>query len=156
MAKETAPYGRVTPKKPAVAEVHIVWITAGLGCDGDSVSITAAPQPRIEEVLLGAIPGLPKVPLPNPVLAYEVGDDFMRYWYMAEKGQLDPFVLVVEGSIPTERIKREGYWAALGTDPKTNQPIPTTEWINRLAPKALAVVGCGTCAAYCGTHPLPG
>jgi hydrogenase small subunit len=35
MAKEAAPYGRVTQKKPAVAEVHIVWITAGLGCDGD-------------------------------------------------------------------------------------------------------------------------
>ena len=60
MAKETAPYGRVTQKKPAVAEVHIVWITAGLGCDGDSVSITAATQPSIEDVLLGAIPGFPK------------------------------------------------------------------------------------------------
>ena len=129
MATETVPYGRATQKPPAVAEVHIVWITAGLGCDGDSVSITAATQPSIEDVLLGAIPGLPKVHLHNPVLAYEVGDDFMRYWYMAEKGQLDPFVLVVEGSIPNERIKREGYWAALGTDPKTNQPIPTTEWI---------------------------
>ena len=53
MAAETVPYGRVTQKKPAVAEVHIVWITAGLGCDGDSVSITAATQPSIEDVLLG-------------------------------------------------------------------------------------------------------
>ena len=45
---------------------------AGLGCDGDSVSITAATQPSIEDVLLGAIPGLPKVHLHNPVLAYEM------------------------------------------------------------------------------------
>ncbi len=30
--------------KTRVEEVHIVWITAGLGCDGDSVSITAATQ----------------------------------------------------------------------------------------------------------------
>ena len=52
--------------------------------------------------------------LHNPVLAYENGDDFMKFWYMAEKGQLDPFVLVVEGSIPNEKIKKEGYWAALG------------------------------------------
>jgi hypothetical protein len=83
-------------KNPSpVAEVHILWITASLGCDGDSVSVTAATQPSIEDVLLGAIPGLPKVHLQNPVLAYEVGDDFMKYWYLAEEGKLDPFVLVV-------------------------------------------------------------
>jgi hypothetical protein len=46
MATETVPYGRVTQKKPAVAEIHIVWITAGLGCDGDTVAITAATQDR--------------------------------------------------------------------------------------------------------------
>ena len=124
-----------------VEDVHIVWITAGLGCDGDSVSITAATQPSIEDVLLGAIPGLPKVHLHNPVLAYEQGgDSFMTWWYKAERGELDPFVLVVEGSIPNEKIKNEGYWAALGTDPVTGQPITTCEWIDRLAPKALAVV----------------
>ncbi len=60
MAPETVPYGRVTQKPSPVAEVHILWITAGLGCDGDSVSITAATQPSIEDVLLGAIPGFPK------------------------------------------------------------------------------------------------
>ena len=140
MAAEAAPYGRVTQKAPAVAEVHVVWITAGLGCDGDSVSITAATQPSIEDVILGAIPGLPKVHLHNPVLAYEDGDDFMKFWYLAEKGKLDPFVLVVEGSIPNENIRGEGYWAAIGTDPASGQPIKTTEWIDRLAPKALAVV----------------
>lgn len=31
------PYGRKTQTTPALKEVHIVWITAGLGCDGDSV-----------------------------------------------------------------------------------------------------------------------
>jgi hydrogenase small subunit len=55
MAAEVVPYGRVTQKKPAVDEIHIVWMTAGLGCDGDSVSITAAEQPSIEDVVLGAI-----------------------------------------------------------------------------------------------------
>src|ERR1700731_4592818 len=89
---ETVPYGRSTQRPSPVAEVHILWITAGLGCDGDSVSVTAATQPSIEDVLLGAIPGLPKVHLHNPVLAYENGDDFLKFWYMAEKGQLEPFV----------------------------------------------------------------
>ncbi len=156
MPAEVAPYGRSTQKAPAVKEVHVLWITAGLGCDGDSVSITAATQPSVEDVVLGAIPGLPKVHLHNPVLAYEVGDDFMKYWYEAEKGRLEPFVLVVEGSIPNEKIKKEGYWAALGTNPSTGQPITTCEWIDRLAPKATAIVAAGTCATYGGIHAMEG
>nr|WP_236065067.1 hydrogenase expression protein HypE [Reticulibacter mediterranei] len=139
-----------------VEEVHIVWITAGLSCDGDTVSITAASQPSIEDVVMGAIPSLPKVYLHNPVLAYEVGDNFMSWWYKAERGEIDPFVLVVEGSIPNEQIKQEGYWAALGTDPISNQPIPTSQWIDRLAPKAWAVVAAGTCATYGGIHAMQG
>ena len=107
----------VSPRRPpAVSDIHVLWLTAGLGCDGDSVSITAATQPSIEDVLLGAIPGLPKVHLHNPVLAVEVGDEFLKSWYQAKEGKLDPFVLVVEGSIPNEKIKKEGYWAAMGTD----------------------------------------
>src|SRR5579871_3334992 len=153
---DNVPYGRSTQRPSPVRDVHILWMTAGLGCDGDSVSITAATQPSIEDVLLDAIPGLPKVHLYNPVLAYECGGDFLQHWYDAEKGKLDPFVLVVEGSIPNERIKSQGYWAALGTDPKTGQPITTNEWIDRLAPKAIAVIGAGTCATYGGIHAMQG
>ena len=61
MATEAGPAG--------VEEVHILWISEGMSCDGDSVSITAASQPSIEDVLLGAIPGLPKVHLHNKVLS---------------------------------------------------------------------------------------
>jgi hydrogenase small subunit len=80
----------------------------------------------------------------------------MTWFYQAERGELDPFVLVVEGSIPNEKIKSEGYWAAQGVNPATGQPIPTTEWIDRLAPKALAVVAIGTCATYGGIHAMQG
>jgi hydrogenase small subunit len=158
MAESTAaPYGRKTQREPGVKEVHVLWITAGLSCDGDSVSTTAASQPSIEDIVMGAIPGLPKVHLHNPVLAYEVGDDFMKYWYLADEDRLGaPFVLVIEGSIPNEEIKSEGYWAALGTDKKTGQPITTCEWIDRLTPKALAVVAAGTCATYGGIHAMAG
>src|SRR5215813_1205283 len=153
MAKQTS---TLSERPPDVKEVHIVWLTAGLSCDGDTVSVTNAEQPSIEDVLLGAIPGLPKVHLHNPVLATEVGDEFMDYFYRAERGELDPFVFVVEGSIPNERIKSEGYWAAWGTNPETGQPIRTTDWIDRLAPKAWAVIAAGTCATYGGIHAMQG
>jgi hydrogenase small subunit len=139
-----------------VEEVHILWTSELLGCDGDSVSVTAATLPSIEDVVMGNIPGLPKVYLHNKVLAYEYGDDFMEHFYKAERGELDPFVFVVEGSIPNEDIHPEGYFAAMGTDPATGQPIPTVEWIRRLAPKAWAVVAAGTCATYGGIHAMAG
>ena len=153
---ENAPYGRKTQRSPAISEVHILWITAGLGCDGDSVSITAATEPSIEDIILGSVPGLPKVHLHNPVLAYEVGDEFLEWFHKADRGELENFVLVVEGSIPNEHLSGDGYWAAMGTDAATGQPIKTTEWIDRLAPKALGVVAAGTCATYGGIHAMKG
>ncbi len=152
----TQAVSRLTDRPPDVKEIHILWITAGMSCDGDTISVTAAEQPSIEAVLLGAIPGLPKVHLHNPVLAAEVGDEFMQWFYKAEQGQLSPFVLVMEGSIPNEKIKREGYWAGWGTNPETNQPYTTCEWLDRLAPKAWGVIAIGTCAAYGGIHAMAG
>ena len=137
-------------------QIWILWITAGLGCDGDTISFTAATQPSIEELVLGSIPGIPKVNFVNPFLAYEVGDEYMRSFHLAAEGKLSPFILVVEGSVPEEGNKREGYWAGFGTDPKTGQPITTCEWLDRLAPHAWAVVAAGTCAAYGGIHAIEG
>jgi hydrogenase small subunit len=139
-----------------IEEIDILWITAGLGCDGDTIAITAATQPSLEDLVLGAIPGIPKVNFRNPVLAYEVGDDFMKYLYLADEDKLGPFILVIEGSIPNEKIKSEGYWAAFGVDKATGQPITTCEWIDRLAPKAWAVMAAGTCATYGGIHAMEG
>ena len=146
----------VADHEPVVKEIHVLWMTSGLSCDGDSVSITAATLPSIEDVVMGAIPGLPKVHLHNPVLAKEVGDDFLKYWFDAAAGKLDPFVLVLEGSVPNEDIKEEGYWAAFGTDRETGQPITTNTWIDRLAPRAMAVIAAGTCATYGGIHAMQG
>src|SRR6516162_9893730 len=84
-----------------VKELHVLWISEGMSCDGDTVSITAASQPSLEDVLLGLVPGLPKVHLHNKVLAVETGDDYLEVFERASDGRLDtPFVLVIEGSIP--------------------------------------------------------
>lgn len=134
----------------------MVWISAGLSCDGESVSLTAATQPSVEDLVMGALPGVPRMVLHNPLLAYETGDDFLSILRRAAEGELDPFILVIEGSIPDEGNKEEGFWAALGTCPESGQPILTTTWIDRLAPRAWAVVGAGTCASYGGIHAMAG
>ena len=140
-----------------VEEVYILWISEGLSCDGDSVSITAATLPSIEDVVLGNIPGLPKVHLYNKVLAYENGDEYIRTFHQAANGELDaPFVLVIEGSIPNENISGDGFWTSFGFDSATGQPLTLNWWIDQLAPKAWAVVGAGTCATYGGIHAMAG
>jgi hydrogenase small subunit len=145
-------------RSPDVKEVHILWTPDGMSCDGDTISTTNAEQPSLEDVLLGVIPGLPKVHLHNRVLAKaQGGEEYLDVWRAAAEGRLDaPFIFVVEGSIPNEKIKREGYWAGMGVDWETGQPITLCEWIDRLAPKAWAVVAAGTCATYGGIHAMAG
>ena len=143
-------------KLPPIPELNLLWINAGLSCDGDSVSLTNATLPSIEEIAMGAIPGLPKVNVYWPVIAYETGSDFLQAFFKAERGEMDPFVLVIEGSIPNEKIKSEGYFTGFGNDPATGEPITVNEWIDRLAPKAAAIIAAGTCAAYGGIHAMQG
>jgi len=140
----------------AIDEIHILWTSEGMSCDGDTVSMTASSLPSIEDVVLGLVPGLPKVHLHNKVLAPEVGEDFLTVFRQAAEDRLGPFILVVEGSIPNEQINGEGYWTSMGNDPLTGQPITLNQWIDRLAPKAWAVVAVGTCATYGGIHAMAG
>ena len=129
---------------------HVIWMTSGLSCDGDSVAMTSAKNPSLEDIVRGIIPGMPRVVIHTPVLAYENGQEFFEAWYQAERGELDPFVLILEGSLPNEEISGEGHFAGMGVNPENGQPITTNEWIDRLAPKAAAVVAVGTCATYGG------
>ncbi len=64
-------------KQDGIREIDVLWLTAGLGCDGDTIAMTAATQPSIEDVLMGALPWIPKVRLHNPFLSMENGDEFL-------------------------------------------------------------------------------
>ena len=130
--------------------ISVLWITSGLGCDGDSFAMTAATNPSLEDLLRGCLPGMPPVILYNPVFAYETGEEFLHAFREAAADNLNPFILVLEGSVPNEEINGDGHWAAMGVDSDGGQPIPTCTWIDRLAPKASAVLALGTCAAYGG------
>ncbi|MBJ7906927.1 hydrogenase expression protein HypE [Streptomyces sp. DSM 110735] len=142
-----------------IDEITILWISEGMSCDGDTVSLTAAMQPSIEDVVLGVIPGLPKVNLVNKVLSPSLGgEDFLAPYRAAARGELDtPFILVIEGSVPNQEIiEGDGFWTSFGNDPKTGQPQTINWWIDQLAPKAWAVVAAGTCATYGGIHGMAG
>jgi hydrogenase small subunit len=143
----TAAHGRT---RSVPRPINVLWLTSGLGCDGDSIAMTAATNPSLEDLVRGWMPGMPPVIIHNPMLSYESGADFVRPFEEAARGRLDPFVLVLEGSVPNEEINGEGHWAGFGTDPDTGQPILTTTWIDRLAPLAAVILAVGTCAAYGG------
>src|SRR3982750_4833911 len=88
--------------KAADTLIHVLWINAGLSCDGDSGALPAAPQPSIEEFALGALPGLPQVAVHWPLIDFECGpnggaDDFLEWFFKADRGELEPFVLAGGG-----------------------------------------------------------
>jgi hydrogenase small subunit len=149
---------KATSYGPGVEEVHILWISEGMSCDGDTISVTAGTLPSLEDVLLGNIPGLPKVHLHNKVLDPSLGGElYLEVFRKAANDELDaPFVLVIEGSIPNENINGDGYWTSFGNDLATGQPLTLNWWIDQLAPRAWAVVAAGTCATYGGIHAMAG
>jgi hydrogenase small subunit len=136
--------------------VNVLWLSGGLGCDGESVALTAASSPALEDLLSQSLPGMPRIVLYNPLLAYEVGDELISAFEAAEAGELDPFILVVEGAIGNERINGDGYWTGFGTSAETGQPITVNEWIDRLAPRAGALMAVGSCASYGGIPAMKG
>jgi len=110
----------VTEAQPDETVVPAPWSNAGLSCDGDSVALTAATQPSIGKIALGALPGLPRIAVHWPLIDFENGpvggaDDFIDWFFKVDRGKLDPFVLVTEGSIPNEAITREAAGAGSGT-----------------------------------------
>jgi hydrogenase small subunit len=102
--------------------------------------------------------------VPKTVPHWPIRDDrraagYVQWLWKAAAGELDPFVLIVEGSLPSDDLKSASDWPLVDTEaggPNSvfDQEIRTTEWLDRLAPIATAVVAAGTCAAYGGLRPI--
>jgi hydrogenase small subunit len=137
-------------------KVYAFWL-AGMSCDGCTISVLGATEPSVEELLTGALPGVPLVVLHHYATAMESGDHFTAELLRAEQGELDaPYVIIYEGSIADESLTRDGEpWAAEGATPLWVPPderrrVSTAEWVRRLAPGAAAVIAIGTCATWGG------
>lgn len=144
-------------------KVIVFWL-GGMGCDGCTISTLGATEPSVEELMSGALPGMPVVVLHHYAASIESGDHFTHSMERAEKGELGaPYVIVYEGSIPDENLTIRGEpWAAEGTLPTwaprdvRRRNISTSEWVRRLAPGAAAVIAIGTCATWGGIPAADG
>ncbi len=139
--------------KEAFAEVqkgslHLIWLQ-GAGCTGCSIALLNTTYPDIVDVVSGVFPGAGTVSIDfHPTIMADWGEDAVEALRKAEEGALDPFVLVVEGSVQSESLAGEGFWCMIS---ERNGQIETMEnWLKRLAPRAIATVAVGSCAAYGG------
>ena len=81
------------PVREPITRLDILWITAGLGCDGETIALTGATQPSLEELVLGGIPWTPQIALHNPLLSPGNGDQFLDIFHRAAQGAPgDPFL----------------------------------------------------------------
>jgi hydrogenase small subunit len=137
-------------------KIYLIWMV-GASCDGCTVAVAGGTRPRVEHLLAGIVPGLPKVEIIHTVLSVESGPEWVHNLFMAERGELDaPYVITWEGSIMDESIAGDGYWMGLGEDPETGRQITSLEWLDRLAPGAAAVIAIGTCASWGGIPAAKG
>lgn len=138
-------------------QVNIVWFESQ-SCTGDTTSLLEGTDPSIVDILLG---NSSIVSPQEVVLAYS--DAVMPAWgeralsvlKTASSGNLNPFVLVVEGSFPIDSARggppESDYLCYIGEE--NNKPVTCTEWFRRLASRAAAIVTVGTCSSYGG---IPG
>jgi hydrogenase small subunit len=102
------------------------------------------------------------------MLSEESGEAFMEPYRRAADGSLgEPYVLVVEGSIPDDQsFDGPGHFAAMGAASDWPQskgkpaagdgPVLVSDWIWALAPDALVTIAIGTCATWGGIPAAAG
>lgn len=133
--------------------MHLVWLS-GAGCDGCTMATLGSRAPRLEDVLAGELErfpaGMPAMSLVHPALSLSSGEDYRSQLLDAARGALGPFFLVLEGSVMDESkaLAQGGSFSRLGTE--DGRPLTAAHWVERLAPKAEAVVAIGSCATWGG------
>lgn len=130
--------------------INLVWLH-GQSCTGDTVALIGARDPSLVDILTGILPEVSDINLAyHPTVMAPWGETALSVLDDAAEGKLDPFVLILEGSIPDEeKAAREGgYYCVAGE--KDGKMITVNEQLMSLKDKAAAAVAVGTCATYGG------
>jgi hydrogenase small subunit len=112
------------------------------------MSVLGATSPRLEELLAGGLTHIPRVEFIHLALSLESGDQYIEGLKKARLGELDPFILVLEGSLFDERLAGDGSFSSLGR--VAGRTVSVEDWVAWLAPRAAAVIAIGTCATWGG------
>jgi len=131
--------------------IHVIWLP-GQACTGCTVSLLNASHPNLLDLLTGFIPQATGVTLDyHATIMAPWGDEALKAVDAAERGELGPFVMILEGAIPDETIAKAsgGYWCVIGED-EDGKPITFSERIDKLAKHAAAIVCAGTCSSFGG------
>jgi len=134
-----------------IDKIHVIWLP-GQACTGCTVSLLNASHPNLLDLLTGFIPPAAGVTLDyHSTVMLPWGDEALSAVNAAEKGELSPFVLVLEGAIPDESLAKErgGFWCVIGED-EEGLPVTFNERLDGLAKNAAAIVCAGTCSSYGG------
>lgn len=118
------------------------------------MAVLGAMAPRLEELLSGHLTHIPRIELVHPALALEAGEAYLNALDQAEAGELEPFLLVVEGSLFDESLAGDGSFSGLGH--RGGARLTVESWVRRLAPVASAVIAIGTCATWGGVPAAQG
>ncbi len=117
----------------------VIWLQ-GQSCTGCSVSLLNTTYPDIAKVLTEII----SLEF-HPTVMASAGDHAIKILENALESQNGKFILVVEGSIPTEAT---GAYCTVGE--KEGKPITALDWTNKLGGAAKAILNVGTCSAFGG------
>lgn len=132
--------------------VTVVWLHGG-GCDGCTMSMLGATSPRLEELLAGAL-SRSDIRIVHPHLVLEAGRHYVERLERARRGELDPYLLVVEGSMLDQSRAGNGSFSRLGQ--RDGAPVTIERWVHDLATGAEVVVAIGTCATWGGIPAATG
>src|SRR4030042_272961 len=117
----------------------VIWLQ-GQGCTGCSVSALNTVYPDIAKVLTEII----SLEF-HPTVMASAGDHAIKVLDDALMNQKGKFILVVEGSVPTEA---GGAYCTVGE--KEGKPVSIYDWTVKLGNASQAILNVGTCSAFGG------
>lgn len=130
--------------KNGKGRLPVIWFQAQ-ACSGCPVSFINTEYPGIDEVLIEVI-----TLEYNPVVMGGTGDVAIGVIDRMISEENGKYILVVDGSIPTEE---NGEYCTVGE--KEGKPVTALDWIKRMGENSLAVVAVGTCASWGGIPSAP-